>query len=299
MVRMFHAPNSPMAALLRRAATFAVAPHPVLIQGESGSGKELLARYVHLKSERKRLVPINCAALPRELAESTLFGHRKGAFTGAAANVSGAFRMADRGTLFLDELGELPDTIQAKVLRAVEEGEVRAVGSDEPIRIRTRIISATNRSLIDMVRVGLFRHDLLFRLDVFRLRIPPLRERREDIPFLLDPLRPSGRKPEITPCALEALQEYNWPGNVRELKNVLIRATHLAPHRIDRSVIRDALGGDPFAGSPYRQGLSAQAIFEANGYRSRQTWNDLGISKPTFYRWLSKGILQRPDGAVA
>ena len=299
MVQIFHAPNSPIAALLRRAATFAAAPHPVLIQGESGSGKELLAQYVHQKSQRKRLVSINCAALPRELAESTLFGHRKGAFTGAASNVSGAFRMADRGTLFLDELGELPDTIQAKVLRAVEEGEIRAVGSDEPIRIQTRIISATNRSLNDMVRMGLFRHDLLFRLDVFRLRIPPLRERRDDIPFLLDPLRPLGLQPEITSGGIDALQEYNWPGNVRELKNVLIRATHLAPHRIDRGVIHDALGGDHFVGSPYRQGLSAQAIFEANGYRSRQTWHDLGISKPTFYRWLSKGILQRPGRALA
>jgi PAS domain S-box-containing protein len=208
----------------------------VLVLGETGTGKELLARAVHNLSTRKDklLVKMNCAALPSELIESELFGHEKGAFTGATAQRKGRFELADGGTLFLDEVGELSATAQAKLLRVLQEQEFERVGGSRPIKVDVRVIAATNRDLAAMVKRGEFRADLYYRLNVFPLRIPPLRERHEDIPVLARHfLRQLARKlgkplADIAPRSLTRLQIYPWPGNVRELQNVIERAAVLA-----------------------------------------------------------------------
>ncbi len=208
----------------------------VLLHGETGVGKELMARAIHRLSRRtdKPLIKINCAALPAELIESELFGHEAGAFTGAVGKRIGRFELADGGTLFLDEAGELSAAAQAKLLRVLQEREFERVGGSRSIRVDVRVIAATNRDLGAMVRAGTFRGDLYYRLNVFPLRIPPLRERREDIPalarsFLARAARDLGRSlTHLTPESLDKLQEYPWPGNVRELQNVIERAAILA-----------------------------------------------------------------------
>jgi transcriptional regulator with GAF, ATPase, and Fis domain len=202
----------------------------VLITGETGVGKELFARAVHEGSTRKNapLVRVSCAALPPTLIESELFGHEKGAFTGATARRIGRFEQANRGTLFLDEVGELPLEAQAKLLRALQEHEIDRIGGTKPIPVDVRIISATNRDLAADVKAGRFRSDLYFRLAVFPLAVPPLRERREDIPLIA---ATKTDKP-IDDDAMSYLQAYDWPGNVRELSNVLERASILARERI-------------------------------------------------------------------
>jgi formate hydrogenlyase transcriptional activator len=221
-------------AAIQRAITEAqqVAPtnSTVLITGETGVGKELFARAVHEGSARRNapLVRVSCAALPPTLIETELFGHEKGAFTGATARRVGRFEQANKGTLFLDEVGELPLEAQAKLLRALQEHEIDRVGGTKPIPVDVRIISATNRDLEADVKAGRFRSDLYFRLAVFPLAVPPLRERREDIPLIAAAL---GGKP-IDDDAMSYLQAYDWPGNVRELQNVLERASILAKDRI-------------------------------------------------------------------
>jgi DNA-binding NtrC family response regulator len=212
----------------------------VLISGESGTGKELVARSLHLRSERRDLpfVKINCAAIPENLLESELFGHEKGAFTGAAARKPGRFELADTGTLFLDEIGEMPLPAQPKLLRALQDGCFYRVGATRTVTVDVRLIAATNRDLRDAVRVGRFREDLFYRLHVFPIRIPPLRERRQDIPVLaqcfveraaLRLKRPVvGMEPEL----LDALVAHSWPGNIRELENVIERAVLLADGRM-------------------------------------------------------------------
>jgi formate hydrogenlyase transcriptional activator len=208
----------------------------VLIMGETGTGKERIAHAIHNLSPRKDrlLVKLNCAALPAELIESELFGHEKGAFTGATAQCKGRFEMADRGTLFLDEVGELTLPAQAKLLRVLQEREFERVGGGQTIRVDVRVIAATNRNLADAVKAGEFRADLYYRLDVFPLRVPPLRERLEDIAILADHfLRQFARKlgkplTGIAPESLRTLERYTWPGNVRELQNVIERAAVLA-----------------------------------------------------------------------
>jgi len=205
----------------------------VLITGETGSGKELVARAVHYASHRRdeALIYVNCAALPESLAESELFGHVKGAFTGASADRPGKFEVADGGTLFLDEVGELPRSVQPKLLRALQEGEVQRVGTERPIRLDIRVLAATNRDLERAVRAGEFRADLFHRLNVYPLRVPPLRDRRDDVPLLAGYFcdlirRRLGIGPvRVSPETMDALQGYAWPGNVRELENVLSRAT--------------------------------------------------------------------------
>lgn len=209
---------------------------PIIIEGESGVGKELIARAIQGSSGRagKPFVAVNCGAIPENLVESTLFGHEKGAFTGATDRRIGKFVEADGGTLFLDEIGELPPGAQVKLLRALQEGEVDPVGARRPVKVDIRLISATNRSMIDLVRFGRFREDLYYRLNVFPILVPPLRERREDVPllarhFLTRFSAEEGKKIEtITPEALALLQRYSWPGNVRQLENVVFRAVVLA-----------------------------------------------------------------------
>jgi anaerobic nitric oxide reductase transcription regulator len=202
-----------------------------LITGETGVGKELVAHAIHAKSPRseKPMVHVNCAALPESLAESELFGHVRGAFTGAVEHRAGKFEVADGGTLFLDEIGELPLSIQPKLLRALQSGEVQRIGSDRLLRVDVRVIAATNRDLWEEVRAGRFRADLLYRLGVFPLHVPPLREHRDDIPVLsghfLDLARERlGVGPlRLSVAARKKLREYDWPGNVRELEHTLMR----------------------------------------------------------------------------
>ncbi len=204
----------------------------VLIEGESGTGKELVARSIHSASVRagKPYVVFDCTSIPRNLAESELFGHRQGAFSGATSDRSGAFERADGGTICLDEIGELPIDLQSKLLRVLETGEIRAVGADEPRTIDVRVVAATNRDLHAEAARGNFRSDLLYRIEVVKLRMPPLRQRPQDIPmlvshFLRDKL-PAGDA--VTGDNLQRLMGYSWPGNVRELRNTLARAVALA-----------------------------------------------------------------------
>ena len=220
---------------LAQAITIArkVAKHPstVLITGESGSGKELIARLIHDSSPRAsaRFVAVNCGAIPEQLLESELFGHARGAFTGATENRRGLFEEADGGTLFLDELGELPQPLQVKLLRALQEGEVRRVGDNAPRTVDVRVIAATSRDLEAEVRDGRFRADLFYRVNVVRIQSPPLRERREDIPLLVRHFMAQfneklGTKVStVAPAAMRMLMDYSWPGNVRELENVVER----------------------------------------------------------------------------
>ena len=208
----------------------------VLIEGETGTGKELIARAIHRESDRRHrpFVKVNCAAMPAELLESELFGHEKGSFTGAVAQRIGRFEAAHGGTLFLDEIGELPLQLQAKLLRAVQEQEFERVGSNRTIQVDVRIVAATNRDLKAMVAESKFRADLYYRLAVFPLKVPALRNRREDIPlltryFVQKYARRIGRSIERIPkAAFEALTNYSWPGNIRELQNVVERSVVLS-----------------------------------------------------------------------
>jgi two-component system response regulator HydG len=208
----------------------------VLLTGESGTGKELFARQLHVWSRRadKVFIPFNCAALPHDLAEAELFGHEKGAFTGAHKERPGLFREADSGTLFLDEISEMHVALQGKILRVLQEGEVRPVGGTRPIQVDVRIITASKHDLADRVRQGLFRDDLFYRLNVITIKLPSLRERKEDIPLLADYFaakyaRKNRRQVAgISAGAMEALMAYDWPGNVRELENVMERAVVLS-----------------------------------------------------------------------
>src|ERR1700676_2641193 len=223
-----HAPE--MEKLYRMITKAALSSHPVLILGESGTGKEMVARAIHSSGpfRDKPFVPVDCGSLVPTLIESELFGYVKGAFTGATQSKPGLLAIAENGTVFLDEVGELSIDLQVKLLRALQEKEIRPVGSTKQIPINARILAATNRDLEQAVGQGLFRRDLYFRLDVLSLRIPPLRERREDIPLLADALlarvsRVSGRKHELSDDAMKALLAYDWPGNVRELENCIER----------------------------------------------------------------------------
>jgi two-component system nitrogen regulation response regulator NtrX len=216
----------------------------VCILGETGTGKELVARAIHEKSTRREnaFVTLNCAAVPAELIESALFGHEKGSFTGAAAKHLGKFEQADGGTLFLDELGDMPLAMQAKLLRVLEEGEVERVGGDQPIRVNVRVLVATHRNLENLVKENSFRQDLFHRVYVFPLRLPPLRERQEDLPDLIKHFarqvaaQNGWREKPFDEDAIQELKRYGWPGNVRELRNVVERLILLA---VEESVSED------------------------------------------------------------
>ncbi|HVZ13734.1 MAG TPA: sigma-54 dependent transcriptional regulator, partial [Bauldia sp.] len=230
-----HAPA--MERVIRLGQRAAASQIPILIEGESGVGKELIARAIQGSSDRKSkpFVTVNCGAIPDNLVESILFGHEKGAFTGAADKHTGKFREAHGGTLFLDEVGELPLDIQVKLLRALQDGEIDPVGAKRPLRVDFRLISATNKSLIDLVKAGKFREDLYYRLNVFPIRVPPLRERRDDIAALARHFVARFAAEEgkafirgINTATLQMLTAYDWPGNVRQLENAVFRAIVLA-----------------------------------------------------------------------
>jgi two-component system response regulator AtoC len=225
-----------------------VAPYgtTVLITGESGTGKEVLSRTIHRMSPRRdgQFVAVNCGAIPENLLESELFGHSRGAFTGATGDKAGLFEEADGGTLLLDEVGDLPLPLQVKLLRVLQEGEIRRVGESVARKVDVRVLAATARDLEADVRSGAFREDLFYRLDVVHIHIPPLRDRKEDIPGLIAALLErvatrSGRRVTVTPGALEAVRAAAWPGNVRELENALERAAILSP---DGEIGAEALG---------------------------------------------------------
>jgi DNA-binding NtrC family response regulator len=279
----------------------------ILIQGESGTGKELIARAIHHNSPRadRPFVAINCGALPETLLESELFGHTKGAFTGAVGNKPGLFRSAEGGTVFLDEVGEISSAMQVRLLRAVQEHEVTPVGSSGAVSFDARIICATNRDLEKEVAEGRFREDLFYRLNVIEIHLPPLRERREDIPLLVrhfvkHTARQQAREEKaIVPPAMSALINYAWPGNVRELQNAIERAFTLSGEQIDLDSlpprVRDAGGHiemrDPDGLRPTLEEIERRYIFETlaavNQDKTRAA-NILGIDLSTLYRKLKR-----------
>ncbi len=222
----------------------------VLITGESGTGKELVAAAIHAASRRRSraFVTVNCAAIPRDLVESEMFGHERGSFTGATERRLGRFELAHGGTLFLDEVGDLSQEAQAKLLRTLESGELQRIGAESMMRIDARVVAATNRDLEEAVSNGAFREDLFFRLNVFPIHLPPLRERLEDLPALVahlaERVRPRGAA-RFTDAALEALASYSWPGNVRELANLVERLSILSGPVVDAPAVRQVIRGSP------------------------------------------------------
>jgi two-component system, NtrC family, nitrogen regulation response regulator NtrX len=239
-----------MRRMLAQVERVAASESRVCILGETGTGKELIARTIHDKSPRHDgpYVTLNCAAVPAELIESELFGHEKGSFTGAGSRHIGKFEQAHDGTLFLDEIGDMPLTMQAKLLRVLEQGEVERIGGDKPIKVNVRVIVATHRNLEEQVKQGAFRQDLFHRIFVFPISLPPLRERPEDIPALANHFaaqitRQNGWKPvTFAPEAIEALQRHTWPGNIRELRNVVERLLLFAEgDTITAETVRSAL----------------------------------------------------------
>jgi two-component system response regulator AtoC len=249
---------------------------PLLIQGETGVGKERLARAIHTESPRSAgpFIAVNCGALPESLLESELFGHEEGAFTGATRSRRGCFELAHRGTIFLDEISEMPVHLQVKLLRVLQEYEIQPVGAEKPIKIDVRLMASTNRNLDEEIRLGRFRKDLYYRLSVVSLTVPPLRERREDIPPLVSShmvfLRPRiGGGCTIDPEAMTALSRYSWPGNVRELINVVERALLLcAEDRITLADLPESISGAATAPSQQLHAESAVPPLTADGSKS-------------------------------
>ena len=302
--------------LLEETAMVAGSEMTVLITGETGVGKERVAQQLHELSRRREeaLIHVNCAALPESIAESELFGHVAGAFTGAARDRAGKFEVADGGTLFLDEIGELPLTLQPKLLRALQSGEIQRVGSDRVHRVNVRVVAATNRDLQREVERGRFRADLYHRLAVFPLRVPPLRERREDVPLLaahfLAGFAVRGRgSAALTPAAVAALAAHDWPGNVRELEHTLERLVaearggtidvpDLPPAFRER---RPALEAPLFTGLPSLEELEKRylrhVLAEVKGNRSRAA-EVLGIDRRTLYRMAERFGMPLDDDAT-
>jgi len=302
--------NSPeFRALLRSAQIVAATDVTALLLGESGTGKELLARAIHSESKRNSapFVAINCAALPEALAESELFGHRKGAFTGAVSNNMGLIRSAEGGTLFLDEVGELPISIQAKLLRFLESGECQAIGENAPVQTNVRVIAATHRDLRQQVELGSFREDLYYRLNVVPLELPPLRLRSDDITMLIEHISSEMAnqyeldKPHFSSDALSQLRSYTWPGNVRELRNfcermvVLLAGRQVQPENLPQemriNVTQSSSAFDlPESGislEALEQSLIRQALDKSHGNRSRAA-RLLGLTRDTLLYRLKK-----------
>ena len=295
-----------MEEVLRKIRLVAPTRMNVLITGESGTGKELVARGVHRLSPRadRPFLPLNCAAIPETLLESELFGYEKGAFTGAIASRPGKFENAEGGTLFLDEIGDVPASIQAKLLRAIEQKEVTRVGGSQVLRADVRIIAATNQDLKERVEAKAFREDLYYRLNVFRISVPPLRERREDIPRLCDHFLESiGKENDIppkrlSPAALKCLLAYRWPGNVRQLRNALETATLIAqgetiepgdlPPELTQAVLPPTAAGPiPLPASHTLAEMEREAIRDAlakTGGNKTQAAKLLGIGLRTLHR---------------
>ena len=271
----------------------------ILIQGESGTGKELVARALHRHSSRadKPLVVINCAALPETLLESELFGHEKGSFTGAVAAKPGLFEVADGGTLFIDEIGELPAPLQAKLLRVLEDGSMRRIGSVKEHRVNVRLVAATNRNMAAEVAAGRFREDLYYRINVMLLEIPPLRERKGDIPLLLDHCLGDGW--QIEPDAGQMLENYRWPGNIRQLINAIDRAKIMAddgeisvvdlPREIvtaTQSQINGAVADDDHLASIEKAHI-VEVLGREGGNKARAA-RALGVNRRSLYRLIEK-----------
>ena len=298
-----------MRELVEMVETVAPTEATVLVSGESGTGKELVARAIQAASTRrdKPFVTINCAALAENLLESELFGHEKGAFTGADRRREGRFVQAHGGTLFLDEIGEMPLSLQAKLLRVLQQGEVQRVGCDETIKVDVRVIAATNRVLADEVAAGRFREDLFYRLNVIGLEVPPLRARREDIPLLastfLERHAAANRKTikGFTPQAMDAMLRYGWPGNVPELENAVERAVILSggeyvaeralPLAVQNAPVPDADGEELALGSMSLEDVERKAI-EATLRETEDNKSEaarrLGITRATLHSKLKK-----------
>ena len=258
----------------------------VMISGESGTGKELVARALHDYGKRRKgpFVAVNMAAIPRELIESELFGHERGAFTGAQARSAGRFEQAEGGTLFLDEIGDMPMEAQTRLLRVLQQGEYTTVGGRTPIRTDVRIIAATNKDLRQLIRQGLFREDLFFRLNVVPIRLPPLRERTDDIPdlarhFLATVEREGLPAKTIEPSAVEAMQRYRWPGNVRELENLIRRLAALYPQEtITASIVENEIG--PMSELEPAQSVEADNVSTALERHLSRYFGDFGNGLP-------------------
>src|SRR5205809_1982724 len=308
-----------MRALRKQIAVVAPTDGRVLISGESGAGKELVARAIHAQSRRAaaQFIEVNSAAIPQELIESELFGHVKGAFTGATSAKKGKFELADGATLFLDEVSDMSANTQAKVLRVLEEQRFEAVGSNTPVSVDVRVIAATNKRLEDEIEKGAFRADLFFRLNVIPFEVPPLRERLEDLPVLTDHFNQRfanayGKKPKVfTTEAIEAMQRYSWPGNIRELRNTIERIVIM--HQNQKVRIKDlpAFGdAEPPASSyrfpsfkeasdAYHREFIQRKIEEAGGNVSRAA-ELMGIDRSHLYRRMrALGISARGERSAA
>jgi len=305
-----------MTAVFQDIRKIAASESSVLIFGESGTGKELVARAIHVQSTRRTgpFIRVACGALAEGVLESELFGHEKGAFTGAIRQKPGRFELADKGTLFLDEIGDISPATQVKLLRVLQEKEFERVGGEEILRVDVRIIAATHRDLLDEVRRGRFREDLYYRLHILPIRLPPLRERREDIPLLaehfLKRISSDIRKPraELTEDGIRTLKSYDWPGNVRELENVLERSLVLSEQsRIDSEslsflavrpkgmeVANEGMDLDGALASVEKQMLE-RALSESKGVKARAA-KILGIKESALYYKLEKyGLIQKSE----
>jgi len=276
----------------------------VLIEGESGTGKEIVANAIHQNSDRSNntFVVINCGAVPESLLESELFGHEKGAFTGAVKRKSGLFEIADLGTLFVDEVSEMSPAMQVKLLRVLETGRFRRVGDIKELEVDVRVICATNKMLEEETAKGRFREDLFYRINVMKIVLPPLRNRKQDIPLLVDHFMRSSRRPNtqkirVASEVLKAFESYHWPGNVRELSNVIERATILANNNLItlREIpLLDAKGGKESAELPATFSLNEiekrhiQLVLDGAGGNKTKTAQILGVSRPKLYRKMQK-----------
>jgi two-component system response regulator HydG len=306
-------PSPAMQDVLDLVGRVAVVDVPVLLQGETGTGKSLVAGAIHARSQRSKgpLVSVNCAALPEALLESELFGHTKGAFTGATSDRPGMFAEADSGTILLDEIGELPLAIQAKLLHVLERGMVRPVGASKERKVDVRILAATHRDLRDMVQRQLFREDLLYRLDVVSIEIPPLRHRREDILPLVEHFLatfrakfPQSPVTGFAPAAMARILDYNWPGNVRELSHVVQRVVVLGRHPLaELEDLPQGLGrvapgqAEAFAelvpARVMQHRYAVWALERSGGHKSR-TAESLGLDIKTLNRWLQEAPAAEP-----
>jgi DNA-binding NtrC family response regulator len=311
-----------MLEVYKLVARVAASTATVFVHGESGTGKELVARAIHTHSPRAggAFVPVNCTALTESLLESELFGHAKGAFTGAIASKRGLFEMANGGTLFLDEIGDMGPKMQAQLLRTLQDGEVRPVGGAESIRVDVRLVCATNKDLEEEVKAGRFREDLYFRINVVTIRLPPLRERREDIPVLVGhflhklALRERREPAAMSPEALRLLSSYAFPGNVRELENAIERAVAVAKGNVILpSDLPPEVGGGPEPGAGAETGgilgevgnrptlaelerRYIQLVLGEVGGNKKKAAEKLGIDRRTLYRALERSGEPLPDG---
>jgi two-component system response regulator AtoC len=318
--------SPPMLEVYKLVARVAVGKSTVLLEGESGTGKELIARAIHYNGMRreKPFVPVNCAALPEALLESELFGHEKGAFTGATGAKLGLFEMAHHGTLFLDEIGEIGPALQPKLLRAIQEQEVRRVGGTTPVKVDVRVIAATNRDLAEEVKEGRFREDLYYRLNVVRIVLPPLRERQDDIPMLAQHFLQkytAGTHTQpihgFVPETMAILRRYHWPGNVRELENVIERAVSLAhsplilpqdlpealrttgePVWLDERGLKTAESDEALVTLEELEKRYLQRVLRETGWNKVRAAKVLGIDRRTLYRMAERfGLELGEEGA--